>query len=195
MIYVLSKFGRNPYDGVEIDTTSNSGNYRDLSPFLLGPVRTYLPHTWAQNFENLWQFSKVYSEHVNEDTSIKEEWYRWRGRGWGDTRAHRYPMGKGRTPLFALWDGERLGYIEARKKIYIPIYAEYVVRTESYRLLEEICRSGQNLILRDYDGYDYVAMNKTLREVVNDPNRKMGHAFILVMMLKGGIQSYLIEEE
>lgn len=190
-VYILPKWGKNPYNGVEVDTTSNSGKYRDLSPFVFGPIKTYLPHTWALNFENLWQFSKVYPEHTYPDGTIKEEWYEWRRRGWRDTRAHRYPMGKGRKPLFALWNGERLGYIEARKKIYAPIYAEYVARTQSYKLLEAVYFSRENLILRDYDGYDYVAMDRTLKEVINDPARKMGHAFVLAMLLTGVLKESL----
>jgi len=187
-VYVLPKWGPDPYDGIEVDTTSNSGRYRDLSPFVLGPIQSYCRGVYARNFENLWQFSKVYPEHVADDGSIKAEWYAWRRSGWEDSRAHRYPMGKGRKPLFSFWAGERLGYIEARKRIYARIYAKYVVKTGSYKLLEEVYDGGQNLILRDYDGYDYIAMGRTLEDVINDPEKKMGHAFVLAMLLTGVLE-------
>ena len=39
------------------------------------------------------------------------------------------------------------------------------------------------LILRDFDGYDYVKQNMNLTQVLNNPTRKMGHAFVLAMLL------------
>jgi hypothetical protein len=35
-------------------------------------------------------------------------------------------MGRGAKPEYSLWDGERLDYIEARKRIYAPLYARAV---------------------------------------------------------------------
>jgi len=39
------------------------------------------------------------------------------------------------------------------------------------------------LILRDFDAYDHVMIRWSLTEVLNNPDRKMGHAFVLAMML------------
>jgi len=36
----------------------------------------------------------------------------------------------------------------------------------------------------DFDGYDYLAKNMTLKNVINDEKRKMGHAFVLSMLLQ-----------
>ena len=41
-IHALSKWQSNQYAGIEIDTTSNSGEYRELSPFVLGKIPTYV---------------------------------------------------------------------------------------------------------------------------------------------------------
>ena len=59
MIHVLFKFVSNPYGGTEVDVTSNSGFWSDLSPFLLPALRY-----GSLNFENLWQFSKVYKKFI-----------------------------------------------------------------------------------------------------------------------------------
>ena len=40
--------------------------------------------------------------------------------------------------------------------------------------------------LRDFDGYDYQAAGKTLADVLVDPERPMGHAFVLKAMLLYG---------
>jgi len=178
MIKALFKFAKDvPNDAIVIDTTSNSGQFKELSPFIL-------PAPPARNLENLWQFSKVYPSHLNPNGTINRAWELWREKGWQDTKAHRYPMGKGAVPLFSYWQDEHLDYIQARKKIYIPEYAKNVVETESFRLLANL-DDTQNIILLDYDAYDHEKLGMTLIDVVNESKRKMGHAFVLLMILTG----------
>jgi len=189
-VHVLFKFAKNPYGGVEIDTTASGGEFRWLSPFLLGPIETY-SGVCAQNFENLWQFSKVYKEHTDLNGEPLPEWFGWRNIGWSDKKAHRYPMEKGAVPEYSYWDGRKLGYIEARKTIYAPIYAEYVQKTGSFCRLKEIYDSGEVVVLRDYDAYDHIALGMSLINVINNPDRKCGHAFVLAMILTGVLEECL----
>ena len=192
MIKALFKFANAPnYKGLDIDTTSNSGQFKQLSPFIL---RCLEPTTGKSViFENLWQFSKVYKRFDGGDKPLPE-WYMWRADGWFSKQPHRYPMGKGATPEYSYWQGEKLGYIEARKKIYAPIYAQWVSLTDSFKTLLVLYNSKQNIILRDFDAYDYEALGMTLKDVINNPKRKMGHAFVLIMMLKGELESCIKPE-
>ena len=181
MIRALFKFTKTPNDAVVIDTTSSSGNYQDLSPFIL-------PAPPAKNLENLWQFSKVYKKNIMPiDGYPDASWYKWRDAGYANPRAVRYPMGKGAIPEYSLWNDEKLDYIQARKKIYAPEYAKNVQETGSYTLLEvqyqDCLKTNRELILLDYDAYDHIALEMSLIDVINNPNRKMGHAFVLIMML------------
>ncbi|MBA7667387.1 hypothetical protein ES703_75475 [subsurface metagenome] len=182
-IHVLFKFAPNPYGGIEIDTTSNSGKFRELSPFVLGPIN--VPGARAENFENLWQFSKVYRTHIDLNGEPTPEWFDWRAKGFADKYAHRYPMGKGSIPMYSWWNGEHLGYIEARKKIYAPIYAELVRKNNSFATLKQLYLDSAIIVLRDYDAYDHLKLGMTLVDVINNPDKKMGHAFVLSMMLTG----------
>lgn len=168
-----------------INTTSRSTDWgKEFSPFTLGPVDLYNDH-WAENVENAWQFTKVYSEHVDFKGEIKlKEYMKWATKGWEDTYAHRYPMGKGRAPLYSWWDGEKLSYVEARKKIYAPIYSQAVIQTDAFKRLKEMYHNEEPFVLVDFDGYDYIREGKTLKEVMNDPHKKMGHAFVLAMLLQ-----------
>lgn len=192
-VHVLPVWEKNPYDCPEVSTVSQSGaSVRELSPFILGPVDTYIPGVQSKNFENLWQFSKVYQEHVNiDDGEPTLEWVEWRNSGWADKWAHRYPKGKGAKPEYSYWDGEKLGYIEARKKVYAAIYAKYVAQTISYSLLEELYKEHGEITLKDYDAYDHIKLGVSLVDVINNPNRKMGHAFVLAMMLEGKLEECL----
>ena len=188
MIHVLFKFAKNLYGGTEVDVTSNSGFWSDLSPFLLNASRY-----GALVFENLWQFSKVYKKFIMPiDGYPDASWYKWRDAGFANPRAVRYPMGKGAKPEYLLWEGEKLPYVESRKKVYAPIYAELVGNTRGYGILQELHKfcsaDGEPLVLRDYDAYDHIAMGRSLRDVINDPDRKCGHGFVLAMMLQGELE-------
>ena len=187
MIKVLSYSAKAPYDSVVINTTSRSDNWsKGLSPFFLGPVKLYDGYV-AQNVENGWQFSKCYSQHLDANGNPSEKYWQWAKEGWADSFAHRYPMGKNIKPEFSWWAGEKLDYISARSKIYIPIYSAAVKESEAFvRLQKEFevsNKCGQDLYLRDFDGYD--RGSKTWEEIISDPNKKMGHAFVLAMLLEG----------
>ncbi len=190
-VHALPVWEKNPYDCPEISTVSSSGaSVRDLSPFILGPIEVpSVPR--AENFENLWQYSKVYKPHVGSSGGPTPEWFEWRAKGFADKYAHRYPMGKGSIPLYSWWKGEHLGYIVARKRIYATIYAEYVARTVCYSLLEELYKEHGEITLKDYDAYDHIKLGMSLINVINNPDRKMGHAFVLAMMLEGKLEECL----
>ena len=170
-----------------IITVSKSTSWsKGLSPFHLGPCELY-DGKISLNMENAWQFSKVYPDCVENDI-ITDKYWEWAEKGWADSKAHRYPAGKGAIPLFSYWDGERLSYVEARKKIYIPVYYRDVKDTEAFDYLQckydEYKRKDKNLYLVDFDAYRHHELGMNFSEVVNCETRKMGHAFVLAMMLE-----------
>jgi hypothetical protein len=175
-------------DAWVIDTTSRSNGFGKIfSPFLLGPAKLYGGFK-AKNVENAWQFSKVYPNMVDDNEDPTQKYWDWAQKGWNDTYAHRYPMGKGAKPLYALWDGEKLGYIEARKKIYIPVYSTTVKKIASRQL--EIVKeesTKRDVYLKDFDGYSFRKMNMSYDDVINNKFWTMGHAFVIAMI----VESYL----
>lgn len=184
-IYVIRPRTKNrkSYPNI-IDTTSRSNS--PLSPFLLKNIQLYNNYV-SKTMENAWQYSKVYSQHIKNGKFKKKEYLKWAKEGWNKERAVRHPMGKGAKPEFSYWDGLRFNYIEARKNIYIPLYARAVVETNKFQeLLERV--EEETITLWDFDGYDYVSSNMTLEDVLHYPNRPMGHAFVLAMLLKGHVQ-------
>jgi hypothetical protein len=137
------------------------------------------------NVENAWQFSKVYKRHVGPDGEPTQDYFDWAKKGFLDKKAHRYPAGKGAIPEYSYWAGEKLDYISARKKIYFPVYAKAVMKTDAYKALKQGWEDGEDIILWDYDGYDYLSMGMTLKDVLNNPNRSMGHAFVIAALIEG----------
>lgn len=167
-----------------VNTVSHgTGWQRELSPFLLGPV-----HLWdvfvAKNVENAWQYCKVYKQHLDyTGQEPNDDWWEWAQKGWENPRAVRYPMGKGAKPVFSYWDGYFLSYVQARKVIYGPLYAEAVQKTDAWKRLKELYRTKKYLVLLDYDVRDTRKTKETMTQVLNNPDKKMGHAFVLKMML------------
>lgn len=184
---------KGPKDGdivLNVTSTGEKNFWRQFSPMLLGPVKMWGPYG-AFNVENAWQFSKVYEDDVDPDTNEPAEWWdAWAQAGWADSRAHRYPAGKGRRPLYSFWDGQKLGYIEARKQIYVPLYTQAVMAKKkelefAAEFILDALLGGIRVWLWDFDGYDHKAKKMSFEDVLNNEKKKMGHAFVL---------HYLIEE-
>lgn len=170
-----------------VNTTSRAtGWQRGLSPFFLGPVPLYegAGVAEARNVENAWQFSKVYEEHVGPEGTPTPAYFTWAREGWLHRRAIRYPRGKGAVPSFSWWDGVRLDYVAARKRIYVPCYTRAVLASPSFHQLLALYREQGEVTLWDFDGYDHHKLGMSLKDVLNDPDRKMGHAFVLAMLLE-----------
>ncbi|MBQ3289103.1 MAG: hypothetical protein IJH50_06800 [Kiritimatiellae bacterium] len=210
-------------DFVRIDCTSCNQDEvmnRGLSPFYLGPVECY-DGLVAQRFELAWQCAKVYPTLKDKNGNVRPEYpqliaedglpgpdyFKWRDEMWAKTEKDfptpgdmRRPAGKGNSKncKYAWWkvDGEfrKLGYVAARKAIYIPLYAKAVVKTEAYRRLVELRDVGKNLMLIDFDGYNPYHPHfgfasddavRTYNDVIHCPLLLMGHGFTLAMLLEG----------
>lgn len=178
---------------VAVDCTSHNQDKvysKGLSPFYLGPAECY-DGLEAMNMENAWQYAKVYKQHVDSSGNPTAEYFKWRDNGWRKKRADRYPMGKGAIPEYSLWkvDGEwkKLGYVEARKQIYVPIYAKLVVKTDAFKRLKKFYDDGKDIALVDFDGYNNFRARPKMMwlDVLNCDKRKMGHAFVIAMLLEG----------
>lgn len=192
MIRVFNKFEPIPKNYIEIDTTSR-GNYKDLSPFYLGPCKWEDPcfkYMKCNIFENLWQYSKVYEQHLSPTNDILPSYYEWRDYGYSRNRAERYPMGKGVKPLFMLWKGNKYSYVDARKVLYIPFYVKLVLKTKSYSMLYNMVLRGDNVALRDFDGYDHISKGVLFEDIINNKNKSLGHAFIIYGLLTGELANY-----
>lgn len=135
--------------------------------------------------ENAWQYAKAYRPFLDAQGNPTEKYWSWAKAGWAGA-AVRYPMGKGAKPEYLLWGEERLGYLEARKRVYWTLYRDAVRTTEGFSRLVELHRAGP-LTLFDYDGYDHELRGMGLRQVSDYPNRPMGHAFVLKAMLLYGV--------
>lgn len=186
-IHVIGPQNKPPNEIEIINTTSRSDTWsRGLSPFFCGPVALYDGYV-AQNVENGWQYSKVYEYYTN-DGEPNEDYFKWAQNGWKSGRANRYPMGKGIVPLYSYWAGKKLSYVEARKQIYIPLYAGAVQKTSAFQKLKSIYEEGHDICLWDFDAHGLAPGTFDYWDLVNNEKIKVGHAYVLGMLLEGKIK-------
>lgn len=178
---------RDPRNPNAINCTSRSRDWsQGLSPFFLGPCKLYGDYV-SQNMENAWQYSKVYKVHTDANNEPTSDYFEWANRGWCKERADRYPMTKGAKPEYSLWNGEKLTYTQARRRIYIPLYSNAVRNTNAFKILSVFYKERGELILWDFDAYNHRELGMNWDQVIDDPSRKCGHGFVLAMMLEGFI--------
>lgn len=102
-------------------------------------------------------------EEIHVDAASGEPtlaYWAWRKKGENNPYAVRYPNGfHGRKScICSLWPDDsleswaRLGYIEARKKIYCGEYIRLAPRTEAFKKLRALLMQGVNLQLVEVDG-------------------------------------------
>lgn len=154
--------------------SSSTPFYRELSPMKLGPITA--GGLTAQNLENLWQFSKVYEEEVDEKGDPLPIFFKRLQRGCDAEKGKRRKI-KG-TVLYTYWEDEKLTYLEARKRIYVPLYVKYVQQTGAWRALSNMPGS---ILINGYDGRPY----KDLRKEYDRVDKPFGHELVLCAMLEG----------
>lgn len=191
-LYVLSYRDRIPAsDPLIIETTSRATGWsRGLSPFVLPGGSTWTGD-FAKNVENLWQYSKVYSQHADFEGNPTDAWLKWAKAGWASNKADRYPMGKNAKPLYSYWNGHKLGYLDAKRHLYVPMYARSVTQSQAYQRLKQEYKTcvdtDRDLVLLDFDAYNHHNLDYTYDDVLNSADNKFGHAFVLAMLLEDAL--------
>ena len=169
-------------------------------------------------FENYWQYGKVFEEldHLDGYGKVTDTWEKFRNKGYSRTRGDRHPLGTKTCDVLYTYKnygkicnkyrymiaccsqfyGSRgnpikLKYIAARQRIYVPVYAALVKKTQFYKELKKEVDKGMNVNILDYDGPEhYLKINKTiLRQKLHNPLRPFGHGYVIAGLL-AGIEPY-----
>jgi len=187
--------------------------------------------------ENIWQSSKVYESvpytvqraskngrviwrwpaetHV-EDGQITAAYVKWRNALLHADYPINHPIGpRPQKPVYYLADvadPQPLDEIEARKQIYLPIYAKLVRADENYQILLQKIRNGTNVLIAEVDGphqeslhyykskygvndsfiskYSMPATFENLNIMLNDAKHPFGHGYCLACVLLEDLYGY-----
>lgn len=118
------------------------------------------------------QYGKVFSTlgHLEGDgtpqgSKVTDKWRKFRDKGYKKAKGCRRPpeaktsevleVREGRRkfkylrPSFAHYQGQNMDYITSRKKVYAPVYAELVQKTEAFKVLKRRVDEGENVMIID----------------------------------------------
>lgn len=226
-IYRSGKYTDPSFSGfTPVVCLTKSTKYGSLSPYVITGEN-------GRNMENIWQFSKVYPKvpkstqtysrydrrviwdhpaetHVNDDGTLTKEYWVWRKKGMNSKDAIRYPVGfeHRHKCLYAISEDnpdEKLDYIQAREKIYVPLYIKCVQDLPQFIELKRRLQQGENLLIIEVDGPheesiayykanygvedDFISRNTVLvtsenmKVLLNDSKHPFGHGYCLGMAL------------
>ena len=93
------------------------------------------------------------------------------------------------------WDGfdEKMDWVTSRKKVYAPLYFEYMKDKPSALKWKKLREDGKNIVVYDFDGPKDKDGNgiclevtlETLREQINNTRFSFGHGYIVAGWLLG----------
>ena len=171
-----------------INVTSAQGtankNRRDFSPMT---ESNYLGTDGVSyyNFEAFWQSGKIYEDIPEAKTKAY-----WRA---VKEPKRRYPGSKLKKVLHAKWENEEMDWVTSRKKVYVPLYHEYMKDKEQALFWKEQVKKGVDVILYDFDGprlptgepTSALVTKELLQEKINDTRFPFGHGYIVAAYLAG----------
>lgn len=178
---------------INVDVTSASRKKvdvleaRQLSPLLLGPV-TMANGIRAEIFENAWQYGKCWSTHLNKDGTPNASWYSFRDKGYAKLAGARHPKRGSAKSSYYPQEGQGdvvMGYVESRKKIYVPLYAGLIRDLPIIKAMR-----GKNIMIIDGDGPpqdkypEGMPMNQeTWDLMINDDTTPFGHGYVVAALI------------
>lgn len=138
-------------------------------------------------FENYWQSGKRYPD---IDSKKITEWWKNQNKG-----KRKFPLGKGKKVLYAKFPHikENLGYIESRKRVYVPEYFNLIKNNPVLIELKKELANGTNLVIYDFDGIRNNNGTPTckkvtfelLKEKILDTRYPFGHGYIVAATILG----------
>lgn len=217
------------YESIIIITKSYS-RWADLSPYELRDEKgRIMENLWqyqkaypkvpksTQYFSNwdhriIWQWPA--ETHVDKNGNVNRKYLKWRKAGMSNPDAVRYPCGfkHRRDAIYSLREKKngkisktKLNYIQARKRIYLPVYCRLARRCPLYEELVEMLNNGKKLLIVDVDGpheesleyymekynvsEDFIEKDcidvtlENMKILLNDPMHSFGHGYCLGLAL------------
>jgi hypothetical protein len=156
----LDALRREGWHVVDVTSTSPDETYRKFSPFYPHGGIEVGKYT-SESVEGLWQGLKVFSDHGVDESKFKITLMKNLKRS-GAPLGHQSPTA---VP------GELLGYVEARKAIFLPAYSQVLERMQD--TLSQLRGNHPRIIFLDYE----------TNEDIHDIRKPLSHASLIKQWL------------
>ena len=150
----------------------------------------------SKTVENAWQFLKVWPEEDgwNEAEALT---------AFGSDCAIRYPRGRGKKAIGHHWHetGELIDYVEARQRIYLPLYLKMLELPDRVEIIERLKNQAaiKPVSIWDFDSYGIKAVGLTnIFDTIFYEKRPFAHAFIVAIAVRNEVelfQEYLADKK
>ena len=168
---------------LNVTSAQSKTNKNRLAFSPMTPIKDGYKGFW--NFESYWQSGKVYENIDIEKT--KKYWLNLK------EAKRRYPGSKGKKVLYAIWENEKLDYIQSRIKVYIPEYYNLIKNSDVLKYWINEYNNGKIITIYDFDGPRMEDGNVMCSEVSKELlNRKLfetkfpfGHGYIIAGAIMG----------
>lgn len=163
---------------IKINTLSYMGK-SELHPIGIENCQLYNGMV-SKNMHNAWHYSQVYENTIDENGEPSTKYFEWALNGWNQTKFGKPQNSKVK---YHYWGGKKIDVISARKQIYTPIYIKNIIKTQSFKQLQELYS------IDDYNlyfvGLDVYLENEqfTLTQLINNTTIPWSHLYCLKMLL------------
>ena len=200
-----------PVNAILVDVTSCQAPTTHPNRVAFSPMHIHIGQMYTDPagykwpcFEHAWQAGKVWRDKYGNEVSHSLTWKKWHRRP--RHKAHRklsafYPKARKWTVVTSLFPedpGHRFGYVESRKRVYVPRYAAFVRDRPHARQtlegLQELVRDQDRpIVIFDLDGPRDAAGRpechrltvELLRERIEDVRVPFGHGYVVAAMAAG----------
>jgi hypothetical protein len=156
---------------------------KELASVNMGPITKPL----VNDLFTLWMKSKICDEDFDQNGDYIKSYLRRISERNEFEYSTDIDYWKDRKTLFYYWQGKELNEIEARRKIFCPLYVEFARETDSFRKIRKLLQDGYNVQLIGYDTVSYSSAydpnGHILEEIFNDPKIPYSNAHVLAGML------------
>ena len=168
---------------LNVTSAQSKTNINRLAFSPMTPIEGGYKGYW--NFESYWQSGKVY-----EDIDIEKTKKYWKNL---KEPKRRYPGSKGKKVMYAIWEDEKLDYIQSRLNVYIPEYYNLIKNHDVLKYWINKYKNGENITIYDFDGpredNGDVMCSEVTKEYLNnklyDTKYPFGHGYIVASAIIG----------
>jgi len=96
------------------------------------------------------------------------------------------------VPIGHWFNGKLLGYIEARKQIYVPTYAKLIKKKQVIKDMKKMITKGDKLMILDLDGpprksypTGLLMTDDNWETMINDEKYPFGHGYVVAALVAG----------
>lgn len=144
------------------------------------------------NLENFHQANKVFTNEIDENANITNEFYITQKKMYLNPLPQRHKYTSKDKPLYSIWrdkqnNEHKIDYVTSRE-FYCHFYERETKNNPDFIKLKKMIEDGYNLMIHGYDAYN---ITKNIEDHYTDKYSPFGHELVLYTMLVTPSEKYV----